>query len=175
MHIKDNAIRHRHTPYKYILMCFCFISIILLAVQVKPYKISHTCLAIQIVGLFLIGKKIEKYPCKSTIRLSENLYTAIKHAEKEEGFKLSPFVREMLEKKFFDDNPLFIESKIEEEFRKKSDSDKNIERLQEKLKKAKEKQQQHEQRLNLYNQKSKTKTYRRIIPKEKTKSEGVNE
>lgn len=49
---------------------------------------------------------------KTTIRLNEKLARALKAAKRSEGFDLSPFVRDQLERKFFGD-PNFIQDQIE--------------------------------------------------------------
>jgi predicted nucleotide-binding protein (sugar kinase/HSP70/actin superfamily) len=97
---------------------------------------------------------------KTTIWLPIHLHEAIKQS----GCKLSPLIVELLEQKFYEDNPFFIKSKLDEALQKRDATDIEINTLKEQLKKANEKQQQRQQQLKQLPYARKT--YRRKIPKE---------
>jgi hypothetical protein len=96
---------------------------------------------------------------KTTIWLPKNLHETIKQS----GLKLSPLIVELLEQKFYEDNPFFIKSKLDEALQKRDATDKEINTLKEQLQQANEKQQQHQQKLKQFT--PARKTYRKKIPK----------
>lgn len=103
---------------------------------------------------------------KTTIWLPIHLYEAIKQS----GLRLSPLIVELLEQKFYEDNPFFIKSKLDEALQKRDATDVEINTLKEQFKQANEKQQQRQQKLKQFNPTKKT--YRKKIPKEEEKNHG---
>jgi len=94
---------------------------------------------------------------KTTIWLPIHLHEAIKQS----GYKTTPLIVELLEQKFYEDNPFFIKSKLDEAQKQRAVTDKEINTLEEQLKTVNERQ--HQQKLKQCT--NTRKTYRKKIPK----------